>query len=725
MTTFGIVLKADSSDMTSEFKRAENASKNLNKVVGKADKTIRKYSKSSNIAAREQKKLSDSMRSMHLAAKSFASVFVIGGIAASIRATVNYADSLGKLSTRLGISTEALSQLNHAANLSGLSFTTLELGLQRMIRRVAEAANGTGEAVKALDELGISASKLKTLSPDKQLEVLADALNGVEGSADRVRLAMKLFDSEGVKFLQLMEKGGAGIREMREEADRLGLTIDKSLSAQAAKANDEFTRFTGQMSALGNVLAIEVLPVVTEVTAAINQMFEAETQTRIEQINHKIGVFSRQIEAHNNNGVLGSLVDDLYEFDVNQVGNRVDSLIKERDRLQQILNKPISSKGADVSLGVGETNSANKGVAALNELTKAKVRAANIKKKLIDSVAAREQAALKGLGAAEIELLKATGNHAEAAQLEITARYKTMLDNLSGQSLVRGKEIVANLISKENLQISLDSMKRQVNDSFDEMANKESSIGISVDTGLMTEIEGRSALLQIHKETGQALEKVVNEMEALAIASGDKSAANAIAALRNKIKGLSSESAELAVNVQTTLNSAFSTVFLGIGKDINSAEDALKAFTLSVLDSIAQIAAREASEAITGVIVKSLFSAATTSSYHTGGDNLTGREGKQMAIKPSIFTNAPRFHSGLKSDEFPAILQTGEDVIARNDPRNSRNGGGSTVINVESVVTIEGGNDQQQKQAKAIGKLVETSITRALVKEKRPGGLLA
>jgi tape measure domain-containing protein len=62
-------------------------------------------------------------------------------------------------------------------------------------------------------------------------------------------------------------------------------------------------------------------------------------------------------------------------------------------------------------------------------------------------------------------------------------------------------------------------------------------------------------------------------------------------------------------------------------------------------------------------------------------------------VNPAIFANAPRYHSGgivgLKPDEVPAILQTGEEVLARNDPRNVMNGGASGGSNVQIVNAID------------------------------------
>lgn len=64
---------------------------------------------------------------------------------------------------------------------------------------------------------------------------------------------------------------------------------------------------------------------------------------------------------------------------------------------------------------------------------------------------------------------------------------------------------------------------------------------------------------------------------------------------------------------------------------------------------------------------------------HGGG--LVGQTsvGVRRPVVAEWFRNAPRYHSGglpgLKSGEVPAILQTGEEVLARTDARNAANGG--------------------------------------------------
>ncbi len=68
--------------------------------------------------------------------------------------------------------------------------------------------------------------------------------------------------------------------------------------------------------------------------------------------------------------------------------------------------------------------------------------------------------------------------------------------------------------------------------------------------------------------------------------------------------------------------------------------------------------------------------------FHEGGT--VGSSAPTHSFSPSLFANAPRFHSGLAPDEFPAILQTGEQVLSR---RQVAQGGGNVQVIVNNNAT--------------------------------------
>ena len=141
--------------------------------------------------------------------------FGAAGIAAGValtKASMESVDALAKTSDRLGIATEKLAGLQHAASLAGVENKTLEKSLQNLAVGVSDAADGTGVAKDALIELGLSAGVLEKLPLDQQLNVVADAMQGVTTQADKVRIATELFGARGVSVLNMIGEGSENLK---------------------------------------------------------------------------------------------------------------------------------------------------------------------------------------------------------------------------------------------------------------------------------------------------------------------------------------------------------------------------------------------------------------------------------------------------------------------------------------------------------------------------------
>jgi len=207
------------------------------------------------------------------------------GLGLLLSGTLKNVDATAKFADKIGISTEALSELHHAAELTGVSNKDLNMGLQRMTRRVAEAANGTGAASKALKELGIDAKELAALAPDQQFSKIAESMNEVGSRSDQVRLAFSVFDSGGVGLLNTMDAGAAGIRAMQEEAVQLGISISRVDAAKIEAANDAMSKTGGVLTGFGNNL-----------TTALSPFLESASNWLVD-IAKKSGGFKSQIES--------------------------------------------------------------------------------------------------------------------------------------------------------------------------------------------------------------------------------------------------------------------------------------------------------------------------------------------------------------------------------------------------------------------------------------------
>ena len=104
----------------------------------------------------------------------------------------------------------------------------------------------------------------------------------------------------------------------------------------------------------------------------------------------------------------------------------------------------------------------------------------------------------------------------------------------------------------------------------------------------------------------------------------------------------------------------------------------------------------------------------TAAKRHNGG--LAG-QGVGRSYSPLVFANAPRYHTGgivgLQPNEVPAILQRGEEVLTKQDPRHRNNGGASGSSGSEQPITVVNSFDPIDALGKA---LASTKGRKVLIK---------
>jgi len=234
-----------------------------NTVLTAKDKTAAAFKSVGNSAAAATVKIA-----------KIGAAFATAGVAAGIALTkmsMQNVDALAKVSDRLGIATQSLAGLQHAANLAGVETATLEKSLVKLAVGVSDAADGTGIAKDAFIELGLSAALLEKMPIDQQMLKVADAMQGVELQADKVRLATELFGARGVAVLNMLGGGSQNLIEMAKEADHLGIAINRVDAAKIELANDAVERAKGVFTGLGNQLGASFSPLIMTVADSFRQ----------------------------------------------------------------------------------------------------------------------------------------------------------------------------------------------------------------------------------------------------------------------------------------------------------------------------------------------------------------------------------------------------------------------------------------------------------------------
>lgn len=309
--------------------------------------------------------------------------------------------------------------------------------------------------------------------------------------------------------------------------------------------------------------------------------------------------------------------------------------------------------------------------------------------------------------------LENQGRTADAARLRIEAKFRDLLSRLGKDS--EGAKLVQKLIDTGVAKAQFDELRAQAERFIADLERKRASIERRVNSGEITPAQGREEAGSATAAALASLGPINGQVQQLAASIKDPSLIEAANALgdaiarigEQSVTGLKGAIVDLRVNLDQ-LQQGFAKAAVGAGVDAltnfftdlasgtKTAGQAIRDFVRGFAASMAALAARvlatvivlKALEAYTGIPASTLAALGGVGANvkHAGGMAGTGPTRQVPAL---VFAGAPRFHSGsgvlgLKSDEIPAILQTGERVQSRAEVAAMRSGagGGTRIINV-------------------------------------------
>jgi len=170
-----------------------------------------------------------------------------------------------RMSKRLGIGVGELEQWGFIANQSGVDTESLNTGLRFLSKNLFEANSAGGEAAATFRTLGVATKDAQGHSR-KTTDVLTDlagSFEGIDDPAKKVNLAMKIFGRSGIEMVPILNKGKAGIEELRQKFEKLGGGFGEDGVKAAREASMAIKDFNFVLLALKGRIAVEVLPVLT------------------------------------------------------------------------------------------------------------------------------------------------------------------------------------------------------------------------------------------------------------------------------------------------------------------------------------------------------------------------------------------------------------------------------------------------------------------------------
>ena len=293
---------------------------------------------------------------------------------------------------------------------------------------------------------------------------------------------------------------------------------------------------------------------------------------------------------------------------------------------------------------------------------------------------------------------------------------------------------------------NIDAMNARLEEVMQEQINFEKMLDAQVQAGMITMAEHHqrlgdylqsnkdkmNGLIQSAYELSTAMGGVANPEKMAQLAANINQAGQAAGNSQIQVAAMAVANEQLVEGMMSALDSVANGI-AGVITGQMTMKEALaqtaQAMAKWAADAVMEIAKVIAQQIILNAIsgafgggrgaaaAASAGSVAAASVRHTGG---LAEQGIKRKINPFVFVGATRYHTGgiagLAPNEVPAILQRGEEVLTKQDPRhrsNAYNGSGNqaqsiTLINsydpVDVLTKALASSDGQKVLVKAIGK---------------------
>jgi len=188
---------------------------------------------------------------------------ILGTGIMAVKSFADMGDEVAKMAKRTGFGTVALSELRHAAELSGTSLQGIEKASRTLSGAIVDAGDGLVTYTRAFERIGLSYEELESLSPEEQFIRVLSALGDVEDATIRTATASDLFGARmGTSLLPMVADGSEAFAEMRQEAHELGVVFDEEAAAKAEEMKDSVLRLEKAIQGITIMIAENLMPAI-------------------------------------------------------------------------------------------------------------------------------------------------------------------------------------------------------------------------------------------------------------------------------------------------------------------------------------------------------------------------------------------------------------------------------------------------------------------------------
>ena len=697
---------------------------------------------------------------------------IVAGLGAIVKKSIDAGDELFNLQAKTGVAASALIGIGNAAKLADVDVGTLGKGITKLNINLVKAAEGNEDLARKFQALGVDVKDAngQVVPADKALKQIADRFADMPDGAQKAAAAVALFGKSGADLIPLLNEGAASM-------EKFTYKVGEDFAARSDLFNDTITELGIKTQGFGLELTDALLPALQSIIEVFSDLFDTKQDWTALFDVIKVGLRAVATVIYATIKLVDQLIKAVvYSFDAigkalqgdfeaagralsQGFGAGLEQAKRDFEQIQKLWTDSPSpgtgrrTRGRSMAL---DTSAADKDAAAeARRRASESKRAASEQERLLErradltqkAISLQEQlqrsledvnAAYKGVGATPTNQLllerdaAITENNRKVKELTLNVVELAREVNKAG-GLLDGKpfEDLVNQLSRANVDLANQNYLQGLKDLLPSVAEYDAKIAEVA--------RGKTELTELEK-----LNAEVNLLQLDILAQTNPALAEHVRLLRERAAALDAatekqkkDSKSIGEGIKQRLQDYYNSVKdLGgaIGDAVVSGlqglEDQLTAFVTtgkanfkelaaSILSDLARIALRAA---IIGPIVKALGGMFPGFKFANGGIMTGDGPVPLKKYAKGGIANSPQlalYGEGSKPEAYVPLPDGRRIPVAM---QGGSGGSTSVVVNVDAKGTSVQGDSNRGDQ---LGRVISQAVQSELIKQKRPGGLLA
>lgn len=259
-------------------------------LIAKVGGFVSGMDKAERASAKWSKQVQDDVAKSSAALTGIGAAAIAAGLAVGasgfqlLKSTSKQISETDRWAKSLQLSTQELLAWQFAAEKAGVSGDQIADIFKDIGDKIGDAVlNKSGEAVDALNALGLSAEKLSKVSPDKQLLAIGESLGKISTNAEKTTILESL-GNDLSKLLPLFDNNNQKLKQFIDLAKDYGVAPDPSSIEDLVKVNQLFEDMEAQVAGLKIEIAAGLAKVdLTPLQSSLDKLHDVLTDPLVLQ----------------------------------------------------------------------------------------------------------------------------------------------------------------------------------------------------------------------------------------------------------------------------------------------------------------------------------------------------------------------------------------------------------------------------------------------------------